>query len=199
MFQLIPVFLLSGSLVCYWPSFWNELQSEANICMLMKQTLENISKHFHPQLHHDLTGLSSLCRYPGQLLTGVDEPCLVRQWKLLLSAYHMLNLYGESLNLTYFIIIPYKREYFPWCLLNIGCSIGLNCALGATEMRPFIEAIGKCTTAFVICYPNAGNPHFYKIILCCLCQYLSDYWCWFCCGFCYHCLLYISWLCSVMP
>ncbi|XP_038159870.1 methionine synthase [Cyprinodon tularosa] len=37
--------------------------------------------------------------------------------------------------------------------------IGLNCALGATEMRPFIEAIGKSTTAFVICYPNAGLPN----------------------------------------
>ncbi|XP_037611245.1 methionine synthase isoform X1 [Sebastes umbrosus] len=37
--------------------------------------------------------------------------------------------------------------------------IGLNCALGATEMRPFIEAIGKCTTAFIICYPNAGLPN----------------------------------------
>ncbi|CAM9120698.1 unnamed protein product [Lampetra planeri] len=37
--------------------------------------------------------------------------------------------------------------------------IGLNCALGATEMRPFIEAIGKCTEAFVICYPNAGLPN----------------------------------------
>uniref|UniRef100_A0A8C8E2Z2 Methionine synthase n=1 Tax=Oryzias sinensis TaxID=183150 RepID=A0A8C8E2Z2_9TELE len=37
--------------------------------------------------------------------------------------------------------------------------IGLNCALGATEMRPFIEAIGKNTTAFIICYPNAGLPN----------------------------------------
>ncbi|KAJ8013643.1 hypothetical protein DPEC_G00031940 [Dallia pectoralis] len=37
--------------------------------------------------------------------------------------------------------------------------IGLNCALGATEMRPFIEAIGKCTTAHVLCYPNAGLPN----------------------------------------
>lgn len=23
-------------------------------------------------------------------------------------------------------------------------------------MRPFIETIGKCTEAYVICYPNAG-------------------------------------------
>uniref|UniRef100_A0A3Q3JA11 Methionine synthase n=1 Tax=Monopterus albus TaxID=43700 RepID=A0A3Q3JA11_MONAL len=37
--------------------------------------------------------------------------------------------------------------------------IGLNCALGATEMRPFIETIGKSTTAFIICYPNAGLPN----------------------------------------
>ncbi|XP_036845070.1 methionine synthase isoform X3 [Oncorhynchus mykiss] len=37
--------------------------------------------------------------------------------------------------------------------------IGLNCALGATEMRPFIQAIGKCTTAHVLCYPNAGLPN----------------------------------------
>uniref|UniRef100_A0A672LXG4 Methionine synthase n=1 Tax=Sinocyclocheilus grahami TaxID=75366 RepID=A0A672LXG4_SINGR len=37
--------------------------------------------------------------------------------------------------------------------------IGLNCALGANEMRPFIEAIGKSTGAFVICYPNAGLPN----------------------------------------
>ncbi|KAG8444186.1 hypothetical protein GDO86_009390 [Hymenochirus boettgeri] len=37
--------------------------------------------------------------------------------------------------------------------------IGLNCALGAAEMRPFIEAIGKCTTSYVLCYPNAGLPN----------------------------------------
>jgi len=37
--------------------------------------------------------------------------------------------------------------------------VGLNCALGAQEMRPFIEAIGKATDAFVLCYPNAGLPN----------------------------------------
>ena len=26
-------------------------------------------------------------------------------------------------------------------------------------MRPFIEAIGKATDAYVICYPNAGLPN----------------------------------------
>ncbi|XP_020627745.1 methionine synthase-like [Orbicella faveolata] len=38
-------------------------------------------------------------------------------------------------------------------------SIGLNCALGAAEMRPFIEAVGLCTTTYVLCYPNAGLPN----------------------------------------
>lgn len=38
-------------------------------------------------------------------------------------------------------------------------SIGLNCALGANEMRPFIEAVGLCTPAYVLCYPNAGLPN----------------------------------------
>uniref|UniRef100_A0A3P8UP30 Methionine synthase n=1 Tax=Cynoglossus semilaevis TaxID=244447 RepID=A0A3P8UP30_CYNSE len=42
---------------------------------------------------------------------------------------------------------------------NKPLCIGLNCALGATEMRPFIEAIGQSTTAFIICYPNAGLPN----------------------------------------
>ncbi|XP_074079049.1 methionine synthase isoform X3 [Macrotis lagotis] len=37
--------------------------------------------------------------------------------------------------------------------------LGLNCALGALEMRPFIETIGKCSTAYVLCYPNAGLPN----------------------------------------
>ena len=37
------------------------------------------------------------------------------------------------------------------------CSLGLNCALGAAEMRPFIECISNSTQAFVICYPNAGK------------------------------------------
>lgn len=40
---------------------------------------------------------------------------------------------------------------------TIVFSIGLNCALGANEMRPFIEAVSKNTTAYTICYPNAGK------------------------------------------
>lgn len=35
-------------------------------------------------------------------------------------------------------------------------SLGLNCALGATEMRPYMESVARNTEAFTLCYPNAG-------------------------------------------
>ena len=37
-------------------------------------------------------------------------------------------------------------------------SIGLNCALGPREMRPYIEALSLCAPVYVSCYPNAGLP-----------------------------------------
>jgi len=38
-------------------------------------------------------------------------------------------------------------------------SIGLNCSMGAEDMRPFIERVSKATDAWVTCYPNAGLPN----------------------------------------
>ena len=39
-------------------------------------------------------------------------------------------------------------------------AIGLNCALGATLMRPYIEELSKVASdTFVSCYPNAGLPN----------------------------------------
>lgn len=38
-------------------------------------------------------------------------------------------------------------------------SIGLNCALGSSMMRPFIEEISNVATTFVSLYPNAGLPN----------------------------------------
>ncbi|KAJ1991480.1 hypothetical protein GGI25_003463 [Coemansia spiralis] len=38
-------------------------------------------------------------------------------------------------------------------------AIGLNCALGANQMRPFIQSIANFTSSNVICYPNAGLPN----------------------------------------
>jgi 5-methyltetrahydrofolate--homocysteine methyltransferase len=38
-------------------------------------------------------------------------------------------------------------------------SMGLNCALGAKEMRPFLIELARSVDCFVSCYPNAGLPN----------------------------------------
>jgi len=38
-------------------------------------------------------------------------------------------------------------------------SIGLNCALGAAEMRPHIEELSQIAACFTSAYPNAGLPN----------------------------------------
>ncbi|WP_413785790.1 methionine synthase [Intrasporangium zincisolvens] len=38
-------------------------------------------------------------------------------------------------------------------------AVGLNCALGAKEMRPYIAEIARVADTFVSCYPNAGLPN----------------------------------------
>ncbi len=38
-------------------------------------------------------------------------------------------------------------------------SIGLNCALGATQMRPHIEELSYIAACYVTAYPNAGLPN----------------------------------------
>lgn len=38
-------------------------------------------------------------------------------------------------------------------------AVGLNCALGAKDMRQYIERLGRCSDAYIICYPNAGLPN----------------------------------------
>ncbi len=38
-------------------------------------------------------------------------------------------------------------------------TIGLNCALGATLMRPYAEELSKVAETFVCIYPNAGLPN----------------------------------------
>jgi 5-methyltetrahydrofolate--homocysteine methyltransferase len=37
--------------------------------------------------------------------------------------------------------------------------VGVNCSLGATEMRPFVEDLSRIATTWVACYPNAGLPN----------------------------------------
>jgi 5-methyltetrahydrofolate--homocysteine methyltransferase len=38
-------------------------------------------------------------------------------------------------------------------------SVGLNCALGSRQMRPFIQELSRVANCFVSLYPNAGLPN----------------------------------------
>ncbi|MGH7249061.1 MAG: homocysteine S-methyltransferase family protein, partial [Pseudomonadota bacterium] len=38
-------------------------------------------------------------------------------------------------------------------------SVGINCALGAKQMRPYIEELSRIAPIYISCYPNAGLPN----------------------------------------
>jgi len=38
-------------------------------------------------------------------------------------------------------------------------SVGVNCSLGATDMRPYVAELAKIAPTYVSCYPNAGLPN----------------------------------------
>jgi 5-methyltetrahydrofolate--homocysteine methyltransferase len=38
-------------------------------------------------------------------------------------------------------------------------SVGINCALGGRQMRPYIEELSRTAECYVTCYPNAGLPN----------------------------------------
>jgi len=58
------------------------------------------------------------------------------------------TLSGQTLE-AFYISIEHAR---PW-------SVGLNCALGAREMRPHLAELARLTSAWVSVYPNAGLPN----------------------------------------
>src|SRR5207253_4540362 len=38
-------------------------------------------------------------------------------------------------------------------------SVGINCALGAKQMRPYMEELAQIAPVYSSCYPNAGLPN----------------------------------------
>ena len=51
-------------------------------------------------------------------------------------------------------------------------------------MRPYIEAIGKVSEAYTICYPNAGNT-------------ITLYACMYVCMYCSRCMYVCMYVCIV--
>jgi 5-methyltetrahydrofolate--homocysteine methyltransferase len=58
------------------------------------------------------------------------------------------TLSGQTLDAFYISI----RHALPF-------SVGLNCALGAREMRPHIAELARIAETYITCYPNAGLPN----------------------------------------
>ena len=58
------------------------------------------------------------------------------------------TLSGQTVEAFWNSIEPYR----PY-------AIGINCALGAKEMRPYIEELSQLADCAISCYPNAGLPN----------------------------------------
>ena len=37
--------------------------------------------------------------------------------------------------------------------------VGVNCSLGAAEIRPYIEELSRLAATYTACHPNAGLPN----------------------------------------
>ncbi len=58
------------------------------------------------------------------------------------------TLSGQTLD-AFFVSIRHARPF----------SVGLNCALGAADMRPYLAELSRIADTYVTCYPNAGLPN----------------------------------------
>jgi 5-methyltetrahydrofolate--homocysteine methyltransferase len=58
------------------------------------------------------------------------------------------TLSGQTID-AFYISIAHAR---PWC-------VGINCALGAADMRPYLEELSRQAECWVHAYPNAGLPN----------------------------------------
>ena len=58
------------------------------------------------------------------------------------------NLSGQTVD-AFWTSVEHAR---PW-------AVGINCSLGASEIRPYLAELSRTATTLVCCYPNAGLPN----------------------------------------
>ena len=58
------------------------------------------------------------------------------------------TLAGQTIE-AFWITIAHARPF----------SVGVNCALGAAEMRPYLAELSRVADCWTTCYPNAGLPN----------------------------------------
>jgi len=52
-----------------------------------------------------------------------------------------------------------KHSGYQLPILKNLLSVGLNCALGAEQMRPYIQELSEISNVYTSLYPNAGLPN----------------------------------------
>ncbi len=58
------------------------------------------------------------------------------------------TLSGQTID-AFWVSIAHARPF----------SVGVNCALGARDMRPYVEELARIADCYISCYPNAGLPN----------------------------------------
>jgi 5-methyltetrahydrofolate--homocysteine methyltransferase len=58
------------------------------------------------------------------------------------------TLSGQTID-AFWVSIAHARPF----------SVGINCALGAKDMRPYLADLARIADCYVSCYPNAGLPN----------------------------------------
>ena len=58
------------------------------------------------------------------------------------------TLSGQTID-AFWVSIAHARPF----------SVGINCALGARDMRPYLAELARIADCYVSCYPNAGLPN----------------------------------------
>jgi 5-methyltetrahydrofolate--homocysteine methyltransferase len=76
---------------------------------------------------------------------GLDVPVMV---SVTISDRSGRTLSGQTID-AFWVSIAHARPF----------SVGLNCALGARDLRPYLAELAALATCYVSCYPNAGLPN----------------------------------------
>ena len=58
------------------------------------------------------------------------------------------TLSGQTLD-AFYVSISHARPF----------SVGINCAFGASQMRPYVAELSRLAGEYVSCHPNAGLPN----------------------------------------
>jgi len=76
---------------------------------------------------------------------GIDVPVMI---SVTITDRSGRTLSGQTVE-AFWVSIAHARPF----------SVGINCALGAREMRPYVQELAQVADCWVSCYPNAGLPN----------------------------------------